>query len=139
MSFGRACVAALALLLGACAVMSRGVMPADAPVAVVQRQLDAYNRHDLDAFIATYRDDARVWRMPASAPALDGADAIRRFYREERFNRPTLHAELVARNVLGNKVADHERVTGLRETATEALAVYEVIDGRIANVWLFSP
>lgn len=112
---------------------------ADAPEAVVQRQLDAYNRHDLDAFMATYRDDAKVWRMPSATPAFDGADAIRSFYRDERFNRPTLHAELVARSVVGRKVADHERVTGLRDTASEALAVYEVVNGRIANVWLFAP
>ncbi|TZF88914.1 steroid delta-isomerase [Lysobacter lacus] len=109
------------------------------PEAVVQRQFDAYNRHDLDAFMATYRDDARVWRMPATAPALDGGDAIRTFYRESRFNLPTLHAELVARTVLGGKVADHERVSGLGAEPVDALAVYEVVDGRIANVWLFGP
>ena len=127
------------MLLGGCAVMPKAALPVDAPEAVVQRQLDAYNRHDLDAFMATYREDAKVWRMPAAAPALDGAEAIRAFYRDSRFNLPGLHAELVARTVLGRKVSDHERVTGLHETATEALAVYEVIDGRIANVWLFSP
>ncbi|GAB1594872.1 nuclear transport factor 2 family protein [Lysobacter claricitrinus] len=112
---------------------------ADDPVAVVQRQLDAYNAHDLDAFMANYAVDAKVWRMPGSAPALDGADAIRVFYRDSRFNIPTLHADLVARTSLGNKVVDHERMSGLAATPTEALAVYEVVDGRIATVWLFKP
>ena len=124
------------LLAGAMAVVPP---PADPPAAVVQRQLDAYNAHDLDAFMATYRDDAKVWRMPATAPALDGADAIRAFYRDQRFNRPALHAELVSRTVVGGKVADHERVTGLRDVPVDALAVYEVVDGRIANVWLYTP
>ncbi|AXK73736.1 steroid delta-isomerase [Lysobacter sp. TY2-98] len=111
----------------------------DDPIAVVQRQLDAYNAHDLDAFMATYRDDAKVWRMPASAPTLDGADAIRTYYRDQRFNIPTLHADLVARTASGHKVVDHERVTGLGDAPVEALAVYEVVDGRIATVWLFKP
>ena len=124
------------LLAGAMAVVPP---PADPPAAVVQRQLDAYNAHDLDAFMATYRDDAKVWRMPATAPALDGADAIRAFYRDQRFNRPALHAALVSRTVVGGKVADHERVTGLRDVPVDALAVYEVVDGRIAGVWLYTP
>lgn len=131
--------APVALLLAGCAMSDPRPASSAAPEAVVQRQLDAYNRHDLKAFMATYRDDAKVWRMPATAPALDGADAIRAFYRDQRFNRPALHAELVARTVLGRKVADHERVRGLQDTPTEALAVYEVVDGRIANVWLFAP
>ncbi|MGY4514447.1 nuclear transport factor 2 family protein [Lysobacter sp. HA18] len=129
----------MAALLGGCSMTSPKPTSADDPVAVVRRQLDAYNRHDLDAFMATYAADAKVWRMPGAAPALDGADAIRAFYRDSRFNVPTLHAELVARTSLGHKVVDHERVTGLGATPTEALAVYEVVDGRIATVWLFKP
>jgi hypothetical protein len=77
--------------------------------------------------------------MPATAPTLDGAAAIRAFYRDARFNVPALHTELLARTVVGGKVADHERVTGLKPQPGEALAVYEVIDGRIANVWLYGP
>lgn len=132
-------VAVVALLLAGCAVTTPRAATGDAPADVVQRQLDAYNRHDLDAFMATYRDDAKVFRMPATTPTLDGADAIRAFYRDSRFNLPALHAELLARNVVGGKVADHERVTGLKPAPVEALAVYEVVDGRIATVWLFSP
>jgi hypothetical protein len=133
---------ATALALFACGCAMTPVQPdvdPDAPAAVVQRQLDAYNRHDLDGFMATYRDDAKVWRMPATAPTLDGAAAIRAFYRDSRFNLPALHAQLLARTVVGRKVADHERVTGLKPQSSEALAVYEVIDGRIANVWLYAP
>ncbi|WP_205289367.1 nuclear transport factor 2 family protein [Lysobacter sp. TY2-98] len=129
----------IALLLGGCAMTPVKSASIDDPIAVVQRQLDAYNAHDLDAFMATYRDDAKVWRMPASAPTLDGADAIRTYYRDQRFNIPTLHADLVARTASGHKVVDHERVTGLGDAPVEALAVYEVVDGRIATVWLFKP
>ena len=41
--------------------------------------------------------------------------------------------------VLGNKVVDHERIVGVRETgAFEAVAIYEVVDGRIDSVWFFN-
>ena len=41
--------------------------------------------------------------------------------------------------MLGNKVIDHERVTGIREEPLEALAIYEVSDGVIETVWFFYP
>jgi hypothetical protein len=46
---------------------------------------------------------------------------------------PHLHAELVNRMAFGNKVIDHERVTGLRETAKEVAAIYEVVNALISE------
>ena len=42
----------------------------------VQRQLEAYNAHDLTRFVAEYADDVRVYRMPAAEPALAGKAAF---------------------------------------------------------------
>jgi len=109
------------------------------PVDLVQLQLDAYNARDLDAFVATYADDVRVYRLPGAAPVLDGKAALAEHYRTKRFNLPGLHADLVARIELGNKVIDHERVHGVRDEAFEALAIYEVIDGVIRTVWFVDP
>jgi hypothetical protein len=106
--------------------------------AVVQRQLDAYNTRDLARFVACYAEEVRVWRPPAAEPALAGREALAAFYAAHRFNLPALHAELVNRMVLGRKVIDHERITGLADTPLEAAAVYEVNDqGLIAAVWFF--
>lgn len=109
------------------------------PVAVVQRQVEAYNRCDLEAFAATYRDDVRIFRMPSTAPALTGRAALREFYASQRFNLPALHAEIVQRIVIGNKVIDHERVTGVEAQPIEVVAVYDAVDGAIATVWFFYP
>ena len=105
----------------------------------VQRQLDAYNAHDLERFVAEYADDVQVFRPPATAPAIVGKEAFARHYATNRFTLPDLHAELVARLVMGNKVVDQERITGLRPGVVEGLAVYEVRDGRISTVWFFDP
>ena len=110
----------------------------DDAVDVVQRQLEAYNARDLEAFAATYSDTVRMYRLPASEPAIAGQAALREAYRQ-RFASPTLHAEILNRIVLGNKVIDHERVRGIREQPIEAVAVYEVIDGLIDKVWFFNP
>ena len=104
----------------------------------VQLQLDAYNAHDLQRFVAVYSDDIRVFRLPATEPILAGKAAFTDHYATQRFHLPGLRAEVVNRIVLGNKVIDHERVYGVRERPYEVVAVYEVADGLIRTVWFFS-
>jgi imidazolonepropionase-like amidohydrolase len=106
-------------------------MPAD----IVQRQLNAYNARDLDAFIATYRPDARLYVFPDRLEA-EGHAAMRRIYGPMFANLPDLHAEVPRRIVAGNHVIDQEVVTGLPGGETvRATAIYEVQDGLIARVW----
>ena len=107
------------------------------PADPVQRQLDAYNAHDLERFLAEYTDDVQVFRPPASDPVLSGKKAFGEHYAKNRFNLPNLHARLVNRIVSGNIVVDHEDITGLSEVGLAAVAVYRVIDGRIQAVWFF--
>jgi hypothetical protein len=108
------------------------------PVEVVQKQLDDYNRRDLAAFISNYSDDIVVYRLPATEPSLVGKAAFARAYQENRFNLPALHAELVNRIAFGNKVIDHERVTGIRDEPIEVAAAYEVRGGLIVAAWFLS-
>jgi hypothetical protein len=109
--------------------------PARGAEAVVQRQVEAYNARDLARFIAEYSDDIRIFRLPALVPAIAGKAALADFYATQRFNLARLHAEIVNRMVFGNKVIDHERITGVREQPFDVAAVYEVVDGRIACAW----
>lgn len=110
-------------------------MSAEAPV---QRQLDAYNARDLERFVAEYTENVKVYRPPASEPVLSGKPALSAHYAANRFNLQSLHAELVGRLVLGNKVIDHERITGVGEEIMEAAAVYEVVGELIQTVWFFN-
>lgn len=109
------------------------------PETPVQLQLEAYNAHDLERFVMQYADDVRVYRPPDVVPVLSGKAAFAAHYAANRFNRPGLHADVVNRMISGNKVVDHERIVGLEAEPVEAIAVYEVIDGRIRTVWFFSP
>ena len=108
------------------------------PVDVVQRQLVAYNAHDLAAFLATYSETAELTRVASADPPIRGKSAISELYGSKVFNVPGHRAELLGRMAFGNKVVDHERVFGLRPEPFEAVAVYEVNSELIERVWFFA-
>ncbi len=108
------------------------------PADIVQRQLNAYNARDLDAFIATYHPEVEIYDFPDS-PTMQGHAAMRRQYGGMFERAPALHARVPRRIVSGNYVIDEEIVSGLPEGRTiRGVAVYEVRDGLITRVW-FTP
>jgi hypothetical protein len=113
--------------------------PSHAPESVVQRQLDAYNAHDIDALMAVYADDAELYDHPATLLAR-GTGQIRERL-AGRLREPNLHAQLIGRLVMENTVIDREIVT---RTFPEGpgrihlIAIYQVRRGRIAKAWVIS-
>jgi hypothetical protein len=111
------------------------------PEVVVQRQLDAYNARDLEALMATYAGDAEQFEHPATLLASGAAQIRERSL--VRFQEPNLHAVLLQRMVMGDVVIDHERVTRTFPEGTgtiELVAIYQVVNGRIARAWfIFGP
>lgn len=104
-------------------------------IGPVVRQLAAYNAHDLERFAVEYADDVRVYRLPDTEPVLVGKAAFRAFYRDHRITLTGLYAEVLNRMVVGTRVVDHERVTGLGPQPSEVVAAYEVEGGLIRCVW----
>lgn len=96
----------------------------------VQAQLDAFNAHDLDAFVATYADDAVVTGV-APEP-LVGSAAIRAFY-EPRLQNPELSCVIDTSVLFGSRwVVAQERVINAGVT-TETIATFDVVDGVISR------
>jgi hypothetical protein len=106
----------------------------DTPAAAAQRQLDAYNAHDLDAFVACYHPDVEVRDFPAGTLRVAGREALRARYADV-LARPGLRADVVRRITHGAVVVDEERVVGLREGVVAAVAIYEVEGALIRRVW----
>lgn len=103
----------------------------------VQRQLDAYNAKDLAAFVACYAEDITIYRMPNTEPVLQSRSALATFYQQQRFTVAALRADVLQRMVVGNKVIDHERVSGLTDKPYQVMVVYEVKDSLIHSAWFY--
>lgn len=102
--------------------------------SVVQRQLDAYNAQDLDAFMVCYTPDVVVAGLNGPQTG-HGAAAVRARYAALFARFPKNRARLVNRIDLGNVVIDHEDVE--REPGGERFevaAIYTLRDGLIARV-----
>jgi hypothetical protein len=103
---------------------------------LAQRQLDAYNKQDIEAFLAVYSVDVEVRTFPSNELIYIGIDKMRERYSALFEQNPDQQAALLSRIVKGNIVIDHEHVTGRASSVeTEAVAMYEVQNYEIVNVW----
>jgi imidazolonepropionase-like amidohydrolase len=106
----------------------------DTPEAVVQRQLEAYNRGDVEAFAATYAEDVELFDLGADPkPTRSGRAALVATY-GPMLARLKPQAAIASRTVTGSFVTDHERVT-VNGNILDAVAVYQVEKGLIRRVW----
>lgn len=132
--------ASAALSLTACATAPGPAAPS--PVAaLVQRQLDAYNAHDLEAFLATYSPDIEIFDINnAAEPQMSGIPAMREIYGEMFASMPDLRCDLGNRIADGAFVIDHEicAMGAPGDPPERAIAIYQVEESLIRRVW-FAP
>jgi hypothetical protein len=120
---------------------TRSTEPAEAAIALVQRQLDAYNAQDLDAFAATYADEIQIQIASSGQTIVRGKAALRVRYGEIFRKFPANRARIAERRTEGNGVVlDHEIITGRGPDKPDPWDVgfvrYEVADGLIQRVVL---
>ncbi len=104
----------------------------DSPSKIVQKQLDAYNARDIDAFLDTYSENVKLYTFPNQLLS-EGKTAMENQYGSFFENTPDLHCIIKNRIVIGNKVIDEELVTANGSTES-AVAIYEVANGKIVKV-----
>lgn len=127
-------IAATAVALSACATTAP--VAASPEAALVQRQLDAYNAHDLEGFLATYSPDIELFDLPdATKPTSTGLDAMRKTYGDMFTSLPRLRCNLGNRIVEGPFVIDHEICDIGGPEQMRAVAIYQLENGLIRRVW----
>ncbi|RBW58292.1 amidohydrolase [Tenacibaculum sp. E3R01] len=103
------------------------------PADLAQRQLNAYNLRDIDAFLEPYADDVEVYNYPNKLQ-YKGKETMRKGYAQMFKNTPNLHCELVSRISQGNIVIDKERVQ-FGNRILEAVAIYHIENNKIKKVY----
>ena len=100
----------------------------------VERQLAAYNKGDIDAYMANFAEDCVVEDGLGNV-TMRGAEEMRDRYAKLFATYPNQHCEILSRTVVGNWVLDEERITGRVEgEETRCVAVYLVEDGLIRHI-----
>lgn len=120
-------------------VINRGVvinpdtLVMETPEALVQRQLNAYNFRNIEAFLDTYAEDVEIYIYPDKLLG-KGKEAMRKNYAEMFDGIPNLHCEILSRIVQGNIVIDKERVQ-FKDRIEEATAIYHIEKNKIKKVF----
>jgi hypothetical protein len=104
------------------------------PEEVVEKQLTAYNAHDIDAFMATYSPTIEVLRFPSGDVVFTDVAAFRQEY-AAYFKETPPHVKIDKRILRGNFVIDYEIGNDPENGNWEAVAIYEVVDDLIQRVW----
>lgn len=109
------------------------------PAELAQAQLVAYNARDMEAFLACYSDDVKMYAYPDTLIG-EGKEAMRTRY-SKRFADPALFAYVAERTVMGEIVFDRELVRAhLLQEGVESvgvfqvMAIYKVSEGKIREV-----
>jgi len=104
----------------------------ESPRHIVQKQLEAYNNRDIEAFMATFSKDVKVYTH-LDQLKYQGKDKMRNIY-EPMFNTvKNLHCKIITRIVKDNKVIDEESIT-IDGKKFRTVANYEVTNGRISAI-----
>ncbi|MFY0592309.1 amidohydrolase family protein [Roseivirga sp.] len=104
----------------------------ETPAQIVQRQVNAYNARDIDAFVNTYSEDVEIYDENGRL-SLKGRDQMRVSYTGLFEGVPDLYCEIANRIVINNKVIDKEIVRA-NGSIIKAVAIYEVENGKITKV-----
>lgn len=108
----------------------------DIAIAMVQRQADAWNAKDADAFADCYAEDAEVRSLAGDDEiVIVGREAIRASYGERFRNHPELRVVIEHRHCHEGLVTDLEYFPGREMRAT---AVFRVRDGLIDRAWIYA-
>ena len=107
------------------------------PARVAERQIETFNRRDIDGFMALYAEDAVVSEFPSGAVVARGKPAIRKRYADMfRTLGPDFPPVRVDQRVVdGPFVLDDETWDTPAGQRNRAIWMYEIRGGLIQKAW----
>jgi hypothetical protein len=124
---------------------ARPVANTMAPIQFVLANIKAFNKRDLNAFIATYDREAELHDLPSGRVLTTGTETLRERYRDQFENEcletmgrpcPDLAVSIIDTQTVGNYVIVKESARLKKDTPPlELVVIYEVINSKIRRVW----
>lgn len=109
----------------------------ESPTAIVQKQVEAFNNRNLDAFVARFSDNVSVQRFPTNT-MYQGKDKMLDNYERFFSNTKSSKVEVVKRIALGNTVIDEE-ITWVDGREGHQVAIYKINNGQIISMTFIFP
>ena len=106
------------------------------PEQVVQKQLETYNKRDINGFMSLIDDNVTFYDYSNGNITMSGAFACKEFYSNLFEASPNLHSTILQRTIFGNKIIDYERISGRNgnKDMVELILIYEVNKEKIIKV-----
>jgi metallo-beta-lactamase class B/metallo-beta-lactamase class B GIM len=102
------------------------------PIDIVNARMDAYNKHDIKAFLETYSEEIQIFDYPNTPIGKKGKAHIKMIFApmfEEGNIQVIIHHQIEQ----GNYVINHETVT-YGDKETKYVSIYEIKNGLIKSV-----
>lgn len=106
-------------------------------LALVEQQLESYNKGDVENFCKCYHPEIRVELLISNKPRSVGMESFKQGYLSFFASTPNLKCKLMSRIILETAIIDEEWVTGVKEfpDGLHTTAIYGFRDGLIDRVW----
>lgn len=121
----------LVATIAVCAVPLAGMTPEE----LIQKQVDAYNAHDLDAFVACYGKDIEFRTLDGNVNPEKGTGALRKGYADLFKRYPELRVKVLKRIRQGAYVIDQQQAEGMGPNPITVTAIYQTDQDKIIRVW----
>ena len=121
------------LIINRGTILNSDTLVKETPHVLVQRQLNAYNGHNIEAFLEPFAEDVQVFTFPDSL-MIQGKEQMRKSY-QFITRLPGLHCEIRNRMIKGNMIIDQEIVTGLNKDPIEGIVIYLIEENKIRKVY----
>lgn len=101
------------------------------PLTVVNKRMEAYNKHDLKSFLDTYAENVEVYTYPTKSLA-KGKEHLKSIF-EPMFKEGAVHVTIHTQLENDSYVINHETVEYLGKK-TKYLSIYKVENNLITEV-----
>ena len=103
----------------------------------MQKQIERFNAHDLEGYLALFAEELEVAELPPSEWGTRNKAWLRGVYAERFRTNPDLRASTEAQMVSGTFVIETERIRGRTGQAgpLDVMVVYQVKEGKIVRMW----